>query len=232
MFWRFGAYANISTIDGILDKQDFTLEELLDEGDLIQELKQRNAKLIEYLRGDAVLEKLLEYITTPKLELVASTDKDVEEGGRGKMRLSFGRPRSSSRTTDNGEEEQEKKRNRYAFAASEILSSDTCSIYESLIANMYRLRKLWSFLKLEAPLDPLQAGYFTKVNEALFDKKTEEMLALLKSIDGVVQDMLRHIDCPMIMDLLLKIITLERTDAGQGIVEASQPRTEHVLAHG
>jgi len=30
MFWRFGGYANISTIDTILDKPEFTLEELLD----------------------------------------------------------------------------------------------------------------------------------------------------------------------------------------------------------
>ncbi|KAJ3571574.1 hypothetical protein NPX13_g5330 [Xylaria arbuscula] len=45
------------------------------------------------------------------------------------------------------------------------------------------------------------------------------MLQLLRSLDGAVPNMLRHVDCPMIMDLLLKIISLERTDDGQGIVE-------------
>lgn len=217
MFWRFGgAYANISTIDNILDKQEFTLEELLEEGDLIQELKQHNAKLIDYLRRDTVLKKLLEYVTTPKLEPVATPERDDEEG-RSKMRLPF-RPRSSSRDDDE-DDEQEKKRNRYAFVASEILSSDNWSIFDALIANMPLLHKFWDFIKSEAPLDPLQASYFTKVNEALFDKKTEDMLALLKSIDGAIPDILRHVDCPMIMDLLLKIITMERTDAGRGIVE-------------
>ena len=39
MFWRFGGYANISAIDQLLEKQDVTVEELLDESDLIQELK-------------------------------------------------------------------------------------------------------------------------------------------------------------------------------------------------
>lgn len=221
MFWRFGAYANISTIDNILDKQDFTLEELLDEGDLIQELKQHNAKLIEYLRNNNILETLLEYVTTPKLEPVATPEKEQDEESKRKMRLPFGRPRSSSRTTENEneEEEQEKKRNRYAFVAAEVLSSDNWSIYEALMENQALLRKFWEFLKREAPLDPLQASYFTKVNESLFDKKTDEMLALLRSIDGAVQDMLRHVDCPMIMDLLLKIITLERCEGGQGIVE-------------
>ncbi|KAJ2904359.1 SAPS-domain-containing protein [Zalerion maritima] len=221
MFWRFGAYANISTIDNILDKADFTLEQLLDEGDLIQELKQHNAKLIEYLRNDGILEKLLEYVTVPKLELVASPEKEQDEEAKSKMRLRFGRPRSESRTTetDSEEEEQEKKRNRYAFVAAEVLSSDNWSIYDALMENQPLLRNFWGFLKREAPLDPLQASYFTKVNESLFDKKTDEMLALLKSIDGAVQDMLRHVDCPMIMDLLLKIITLERSENGQGIVE-------------
>lgn len=113
----------------------------------------------------------------------------------------------------------EKKRNRYAYVAAEILSSDNWSICEALLANKDMLRNFWDFLKRPTPLDPLQASYFTKVNEALFDKKTEEMVELLKSIDNAVPDMLRHVDCPMIMDLLLKIISLERTEAGQGIVE-------------
>ena len=48
MFWRFGGYANISSLDSILDKQDVTVEELLDESDLIQELKQQNSKLVDH----------------------------------------------------------------------------------------------------------------------------------------------------------------------------------------
>ncbi|KAI0112287.1 SAPS-domain-containing protein [Hypoxylon sp. NC0597] len=223
MFWRFGGYANISTIDTILDKPDFQLEDLLDESDLIQELKQHNTKLIEYLREPKVLEKLLEYVVTPKLEPVEAPEEDNnEDEKKGKSRgLSFGRPRASSRATSDGieEDEVEKKRNRYAYVAAEILSSDNWSIYEALMESHHLLRDFWNFLKLPSPLDPLQASYFTKVNEALFDKKTDEMLALLKSLDDAVPNMLRHVDCPMIMDLLLKIISLERTENGQGIVE-------------
>lgn len=224
MFWRFGGYANISTIDTILEKPDFTLEDLLDESDLIQELKQHNTKLIEYLREEKVLEKLLEYVVAPRLEPVENPDddKEDEEKKKGKLILPFGRPRASSLATDDGEhaeDEGEKKRNRYAYVAAEVLSSDNWSIYEALMESTSLLRNFWNFLKLPAPLDPLQASYFTKVNESLFDKKTEEMLDLLKSLDHAVPDMLRHVDCPMIMDLLLKIISLERTDSGQGIVE-------------
>lgn len=226
MFWRFGGYANISTIDTILDKPDFQLEDLLDESDLIQELKQHNTKLIEYLREPRVLQKLLEYVVTPKLEPVENPEDDAnEDEKKGKSKgLSFGRPRASSRATSDGtdEDEVEKRRNRYAYVAAEVLSSDNWSIYEALMEGQQLLRDFWNFLKLPSPLDPLQASYFTKVNEALFDKKTEEMLKLLKTLDDAIPNMLRHVDCPMIMDLLLKIISLERTENGQGIVEVSQ----------
>ncbi|KAK4238770.1 SIT4 phosphatase-associated protein-domain-containing protein [Achaetomium macrosporum] len=222
MFWRFGGYGNVSTIDSILERDNFQLEELLDDGELVQELKSHNAKLVEYLRGPEVLEKLLRYVVAPKLEPVAAPDDEEEEDSDEKAKgiaLPFTRSRSSSGARTTNQEDSEKKRNRYAFIATEILSSETWSMYEALMESKPLLRNFWQFLKRETPLDPLQASYFTKVNESLFDKKTEEMVDLLKSMDGAVSDILRHVDCPMIMDLLLKIISLERTESGQGIVE-------------
>lgn len=221
MFWRFGGYANVSTIDTLLDKPEVTLEELLDESDLIQELKQHNTKLIEYLREDKILERLLEYVVAPKLEVVATEDSEATESQETDTE-SKGKERSLSNSrgiSDQDDDEKEKKRNRYAYVAAEVLSSDNWSICESLMENQPLLRKFWDFLKLPPPLDPLQASYFTKVNEALLDKKTEEMLDLFKSLDGAVKNMLQHVDSPMVMDLLLKIISLEKAEGGQGIVD-------------
>jgi SIT4-associating protein SAP185/190 len=219
MFWRFGGYANISTIDTILDKPDVSLEELLDESDLIQELKQHNTKLIEYLREDTVLERLLEYVVARKPES-AKTQESSEELSEGPE--TKGKESSysiSDESFDEDEEEKEKTRSRYAYVAAEVLSSDNWSICEALMENQPLLRKFWNFLKLPPPLNPLQASYFTKVNEALLDKKTEEMLDLLKSLDGAVKDMLQHVDSPMVMDLLLKIISLEKAEGGQGVID-------------
>lgn len=224
MFWRFGGYANISTIDTLLEKPDFTLENLLDEADLLHEIKQHNAKLIEYLREEPVLQRLLDYVVAPKLEEVAapenSTAADDDKGKAAQFSVSRSRA-SSVAASDPDEDEGEKKRNRYAYVSSEVLASDTWSIYEALIENGALVRGFWDFLKRPAPLDPLQASYFTKVNEALFEKKTEDMIEVLKSVPGAVSDLLRHVECPMIMDLLLKIIALDRTEGGQGIVEVS-----------
>lgn len=233
MFWRFGGgYAAISTIDTLLDKADVTLEELLDESDLIQELKQHNTKLIEYLREDKVLEKLLEYVIAPKLDSIASEEpkeKPAPVELKGKER-SFSSSRDAS---EDNEDEREKKRNRYAYVAAEVLSSDNWSICEALMENQALLRKFWDFLKRSPPLDPLQASYFTKVNEALLDKKTEEMLDLFKSLEGAVKNMLQHVDSPMVMDLLLKIISLEKAEGGQGIVDVrySSPSFDIMLIY-
>ena len=221
MFWRFGGYANVSTIDTLLDKPEVTLEELLDESDLIQELKQHNTKLIEYLREDKILERLLEYVVALKLDVITTEDPEATESQETDTE-SKGKERSLSNSrgiSDQDDDEKEKKRNRYAYVAAEVLSSDNWSICESLMENQPLLRRFWDFLKLPPPLDPLQASYFTKVNEALLDKKTEEMLDLFKSLDGAVKNMLQHVDSPMVMDLLLKIISLEKAEGGQGIVD-------------
>lgn len=226
MFWRFGGYANISTLDSILDKPDVTLEDLLDESDLIQELKQHNSKLIEYLRDEKILRRLLEYTTTP--EAPKAEDDGEESDGeptlREKSLSPFRRSKEQKERSRRKEERDEwdkadKARQRYAYVASEILASETWSIIESLMANQHLLKNFWQFLNREPPLEASAAGYFTKVNETLLEKKTEETLRFVKSQPDVIPAMLKHIDCPMVMDLLLKIISMEKSEGGIGIVD-------------
>ena len=221
MFWRFGGYANISTIDTLLDKSDVTLEELLDESDLVQELKQHNTKLIEFLRDENVLKRLLEYVVAPG---PPEHDDEAEETNESAGSADDSKEKSkhpANSLVGEDREKAEKNRLKYSFVACDILSSETWSILEALMQNEEALREFWTFLRRPSPLDPLQAGYFTKVNETLLEKKTDEMLEFLKSLDGIIQAMLKHVDCPMVMDLLLKIISLEKAEGGQGIVDAS-----------
>ncbi|KAB2060241.1 hypothetical protein ES319_A10G003700v1 [Gossypium barbadense] len=62
MFWRMTGYSSASPIDAILDKDNFTLEELLDEDEIIQECKSLNGRLINFLREKAQVEQLIQYI--------------------------------------------------------------------------------------------------------------------------------------------------------------------------
>ncbi|XP_066362638.1 uncharacterized protein [Miscanthus floridulus] len=62
MFWRMTGLSAASPVDTILDKENFTLEELLDEDEIIQECKALNTRLINFLRDRAQVQQLLRYI--------------------------------------------------------------------------------------------------------------------------------------------------------------------------
>ncbi|XP_042373546.1 serine/threonine-protein phosphatase 6 regulatory subunit 3-like [Zingiber officinale] len=62
MFWRIPNLPASSPVELILDKENFTLEELLDEEEIIQECKALNSRLINFLRERAQVEQLLRYI--------------------------------------------------------------------------------------------------------------------------------------------------------------------------
>ena len=224
MFWRFGNYAQISSLDTLLDKNDLTLEELLEETDLIQELKQQNNKLIEYLRDENILRRLLEYVVAPQApKPQENADKSQESPRLEKKSMSPFRRREKEKSRYQEElekwEKEDKDRQKHSYLASEILSSDTYSIAEAVMEHQDHLRVFWGFLSRDSPLDATEAGYFTKVNEALLDKKTEDTLNFIRSLDAIVPTMLNHVDCPMVMDLLLKIISMEKAEGGAGIVD-------------
>ncbi|KAF5770187.1 putative SIT4 phosphatase-associated protein family [Helianthus annuus] len=69
MFWKLTAS---SPIESVLDKENLTLEELLDEEDIIQECKTLNSRLINFLRDRAQVEQLLRYIIEESQECVDS----------------------------------------------------------------------------------------------------------------------------------------------------------------
>lgn len=127
MFWRFGGYSNVSTIDTLLDKQSTTLEDLLEEQDLVQELKSHHTKLIEFLRDDKHLRTLLKYVVAP--------GPDIEDD-------SLGNERDEPRLTEE-QEKADKKRLKYAFVACEILSCETWSITEAVMSNTDYLKNFW-----------------------------------------------------------------------------------------
>jgi SIT4-associating protein SAP185/190 len=127
---------------------------------------------------------------------------------------------------------------RYSYISCEVLSCEIWSICETVVQNRELLSTFWAFLDRPSPLNPLQASYFTKVNEQFLEKKTDEvcsvpisliwlslltfshqMIPFIQSIPNIVPKLLRHIETSAIMDLLLKIISMEKSEPGAGIVE-------------
>eukprot|EP00898_Chlorokybus_atmophyticus_P006957 jgi/Chlat1/7262/Chrsp58S06905 len=62
MFWRVAGLAPNSPVETVLDRGNYTLEDLLDEDDLIQECKSQNGRLIAFLRARPQVEALLRYL--------------------------------------------------------------------------------------------------------------------------------------------------------------------------
>eukprot|EP01006_Ploeotia_vitrea_P026427 TRINITY_DN59413_c0_g1_i1.p1 TRINITY_DN59413_c0_g1~~TRINITY_DN59413_c0_g1_i1.p1 ORF type:complete len:788 (-),score=143.05 TRINITY_DN59413_c0_g1_i1:351-2714(-) len=63
MFWRIGFHASKSPLQSQLDKEDVTVEDILDQEDLLQEVKANNKKLLQYLSRADVVHKLIYYLT-------------------------------------------------------------------------------------------------------------------------------------------------------------------------
>eukprot|EP00277_Geminigera_cryophila_P038620 CAMPEP_0173103860 /NCGR_PEP_ID=MMETSP1102-20130122/38721_1 /TAXON_ID=49646 /ORGANISM="Geminigera sp., Strain Caron Lab Isolate" /LENGTH=182 /DNA_ID=CAMNT_0013998915 /DNA_START=114 /DNA_END=658 /DNA_ORIENTATION=+ len=61
MFWRLG-FAQSSPIETLLDSDEFTLQQLMDEDDLVQECRQLNNKLLDYLSLPEQVEAMVNYI--------------------------------------------------------------------------------------------------------------------------------------------------------------------------
>ncbi|KAG7454764.1 hypothetical protein MATL_G00263340 [Megalops atlanticus] len=62
MFWKFDLH-NTSHIDKLLDKEDVTLRELMEEEDVLQECKAQNRRLLLFLSQDHCMQELVALIT-------------------------------------------------------------------------------------------------------------------------------------------------------------------------
>lgn len=81
MFWKFDLNTT-SHVDKLLEKEDVTLRELMDEDDVLQECKAQNRKLVDFLCRQPCMEELVQLITRqPPL--------DVDEKVRFKYVSSF-----------------------------------------------------------------------------------------------------------------------------------------------
>uniref|UniRef100_U3KA31 Protein phosphatase 6 regulatory subunit 2 n=1 Tax=Ficedula albicollis TaxID=59894 RepID=U3KA31_FICAL len=69
MFWKFDLNTT-SHVDKLLDKEDVSLEELMDEDDVLQECKAQNRRLLDFLCQQQCMEQLLALIThEPPLDM-------------------------------------------------------------------------------------------------------------------------------------------------------------------
>ncbi|ANZ77566.1 BA75_04790T0 [Komagataella pastoris] len=117
-FWRYNSYGPVSTIDSLLEKPDCSLEELLDDPEILQQLMASNAKLIEFLCNDAVMAQLIEYL----LE-----DQRIQNEGysKGEQESSSGEKNDMAEGNSKAVEKDEKDDSKEEEDESEHIMNDT-----------------------------------------------------------------------------------------------------------
>lgn len=175
MFWKFGFHSS-SPIDSLLEKNNITLAEILEQDRVLQEVKGSNEKLLNFLVKSQNLQELLSLLL---------------------------------------------KKNESSSLVMEILSCDIDVFYSALLQNLHLLREFWDVL--DGKMDDVNASYFSRLNIILLQKRPREvfniqfkkkMVDFIKSIENVVQKMLKHLQTTAITDIIMKLVSLEDVRAG------------------
>lgn len=215
-----------------------TVEDVLDDPDLLQECKSNNGKLISYLQQIHVLQRLLDHVVG------AAETEDIPAN-----------------------EPEEKIGFKYPFVASEVLSSEIPEVSLVLFQHANDLLvPFWDkFLAsdMEQAKQPLPlyahpltsssygssvkedggegttddtekhkysacthgpgftilAGYWAKVNMMLLERHPQEFLAFVKTMPFAVERLVNHFDTPAIVDVLFRLIQCEDSVPDAGIIE-------------
>ena len=158
---RFG-FDNGSSIDSLLDKEEVSLEAILDEDDLLQECKAQNTRLIDYFQRIDVLQRLFGYVTG---------QIQGEDTGRYKCvkasLVSFWHCQPVCVSS------------RYPYVATEVLCSEIWSIVETCLGHTDQLlTPFWETVLDRSPEDMrtemVMASHFAKINAVFLNKKPAE----------------------------------------------------------
>ncbi|KAG8177731.1 hypothetical protein JTE90_026573 [Oedothorax gibbosus] len=174
MFWRYNLITG-NSIETLLDKENVTLKELLEDDDILQECKAQTKKLLDFLVRPESMDEMVTLVTHEPPE-------DIEEKNRYKL----------------------------ANRACELLTFDIPQINDALASDKALLEKLYNFLTVDGPINPLLASFFSKTMGLLVTKKTEVMCEFFKDKD-FISLILKHLDTSAIMDLLLRFLTIENS---------------------
>ncbi|KAL2938346.1 Serine/threonine-protein phosphatase 6 regulatory subunit 2 [Bienertia sinuspersici] len=170
-----------SEVDAILDKDNFTLEELLDEEEIIQECKALNSRLINFLRDRTQVEQLLRYI-------VEEPPEDADSKRTFKYSASYDII------------------NAFPFVASEVFTCEIDVILRTLVEEEEMMDMLFSFLEPNRPHSTLLAGYFSKVVVCLMLRKTVPLMNYVQAHQDVFQQLVDLIGITSIMEVLVRLV--------------------------
>ncbi|EJS43139.1 sap185p [Saccharomyces arboricola H-6] len=235
---------NLYLLDDLLDDEELYTELMCSNFKLLIYLKYPEvlSKLIDYVRNNTILDFSIDRVILEGSDLVYDKDKDTTEDlehdrkGIESRDVIFDKKEQDHDDREEIEDEEDDNASedtrvtlppemeehddiRRARIAAEVLSADVWPISSALIENEDLLTKLWSILSHPAPLSIEASTYFMKINERLLDMDMDGIIEFILKMEHIVNDFLTHIDNPPLMDFLLKVISTDKPEVSNGIIQ-------------
>ncbi|CCD23650.1 Sap155p NDAI_0B06190 [Naumovozyma dairenensis CBS 421] len=224
------------------------IDRILDDPQLMSELTRQNTNLIDFIcygffldhknqvkkimNLDYMVNTLLqciddisiEYLKEEKIQDTPANNSSTKSETIDAETAVDSNPPDEERYKEQEEEFMQEKESTYLTKAniiSELLSLDIWLISESLSKNSMYLNKLWSIINhkgFDSERSPL-VTMFMKIHQNLLFTKTEQYIEFIKNNPKLVDEMVAHVDIPILMDFFLKIIAVDRIDSPTGIIQ-------------
>jgi len=131
---------------------------------------------------------------------------------------------------------------KYPNLACEVICSDIDAILDKLVSEKTSLDKLWGFLDLTPPLNPLIASFFARIVGTILMKRGPEVFESIQEND-VVDKLLVHLEVSAAMDVFVKLMSvidssemrrnvenlLEEQEFVQKLVKRLSPQYSHEM---
>ncbi|KAH8406898.1 hypothetical protein KR222_010515 [Zaprionus bogoriensis] len=188
MFWDKG-YAPSANIEALLEKENSTVEELLDEEDILQECKTQKKNLVNYFTRPEVIRRLVELITTEPSEEVPMAQR-FRYANMSCEILTLGLPSLDEKLLSDTETLQLL----YSYLEKEPPLNPLLSSFFS---------KTFSMLFTKKP----EQDWF------LYQHMCLQLLEYIKSQKNFLEFICKHFDTPVIPDLIMQM--MKDIDGGQ-----------------
>lgn len=209
-FWKNFGFHSASTIDTLLEEKgaDLTLEELMDEPELIQECKSQNRKLIElfvlrffsslhhiplcfFLDNSSLFLGYMHSCTKrPQLEKIVHYVADVPE-----------------------QDADVKQKEKYPLLCTDILCAEVWQFSDAIYNEKDLLTKLYAFLDKdpkEMTTEERKVGdNCARTISSLLLRKGTETLSFLRSYPDIVKKFILHVCNTNILDYIVKLISAD-----------------------
>jgi hypothetical protein len=234
--WLSGAFNFESPLKDLLDSEEYTLEQLLAEDELLQEVRGIHPQLIENLSKEKAVATLVQYVIlppgAPRPPPLVLSHKEEENKDEEEKETSENDENKADDEPEKEQSEQEVKDEvyvRFPYMACEVICCEMKGIVDAIVDGFVPdstsdiadkdprptriLDLLFSMLydSKEGEIDDYRAGYFDKILSVLFRKRPQAMSQYINEGGGkgdtvLMEAMLNHLYSHSLMQIVQRLL--------------------------